>query len=452
MRGRRGPRLALAALLAFAALLFAAPAASAHTELTSSAPKNGARITHTPATVRLTFSEQVDLADVRITADRKQLTLSRPAHGDAEGNVVEVTVPRTTGEDRLTLIWQVHDMEDGHPTSGSLSFPLVAKPGNSAASGADKADATGVQTAPRPSEAVYTAWTVTRWVGYLSLALYVGGLAFCALLWPQGAQDRRTRRLLTLSWAAGLAAGLLGPGLQGAYGAMGTLGDVLRSATYTDLLGSEIGIVAACRVLMWVLAAIVLAALLQGGERAARSPGWRVGFLAVALGLLRTTGMTGHNAEGTHPGWGEVADLIHLLGVSLWLGGLALLVFGVLPRRRPEELSAAVSGYSTLAGVSVAAILAAGSVLTWQIVGSFGALVDTGYGRLLLLKLAVLAVVLLIAQSSRAWVRTRLDVAVLLRGDRATVRPFVYSVVAETGLVLVVLAATSVLVTSAPGR
>jgi putative copper export protein len=94
----------------------------------------------------------------------------------------------------------------------------------------------------------------------------------------------------------------------------------------------------------------------------------------------------------------------------------------------------------------------AGAVLAWQIVGSFGALVHTGYGRLLLLKLAVLAAVLLIAQGSRSWVRTRLDVAILLRGDRATVRPFVYSVAAETGLVLVVLAATSLLVTSAPGR
>jgi hypothetical protein len=49
-------------------------------------------------------------------------------------------------------------------------------------------------------------------------------------------------------------------------------------------------------------------------------------------------------------------------------------------------------------------------------------------------------------------VRTRLAIAVVLRGYRATVRPLVHSVAAETGLVLVVLAATSLLVTSAPGR
>nr|WP_237557883.1 hypothetical protein [Streptomyces sp. SID5470] len=70
----------------------------------------------------------------------------------------------------------------------------------------------------------------------------------------------------------------------------------------------------------------------------------------------------------------------------------------------------------------------------------------------MLVKTAVLGCVLLAAYASRQWVRTRLDLAVLLRGDAATVRPFGYSVAAETGLVLVVLAVTSLLVTADPGR
>ncbi|CAM5343969.1 hypothetical protein SALBM311S_01043 [Streptomyces alboniger] len=57
----------------------------------------------------------------------------------------------------------------------------------------------------------------------------------------------------------------------------------------------------AARTLLWVLAAVVLGALLQGGERASRSPGWRVGALAVTFGLLRTTGITGHNSEAASP-------------------------------------------------------------------------------------------------------------------------------------------------------
>ncbi|WP_427168514.1 copper resistance CopC/CopD family protein [Streptomyces sp. C1-1] len=434
--------------MALLALLVGAPVASAHTELESSTPKDGARLSHAPGTVTLTFSEALDLADVHVAAGGRPLTVARPATGQRRAASVVVTLPHATVEaGRVTLDWHVVDEEDGHPTSGSVSFVIGA--GASASAPAAGNDAAA---APAPSDAVRKVWVAVRWVDYLALALFVGGLGFLAMLWPQGSQDRRTRRILAVSWAAGLVATLAGAGLQGAYGALGGLGDALKVSTYTDLLTSEVGVVLACRALMWVLAAVVLAALMQGGERAARSPGWRVGAAAVSLGLLRTTGMAGHNSEGSHPGWGAVADLVHLLGVCLWLGGLAFLLFGVLPRRRPAELSAAVHGYSTLAGVCVAAIAVAGAVLAWQVVGSFSALVDTGYGHLLLIKLAVLGAVLVGAQRSRSWVRTRLDIAVLLRGDRATVRPFVHSVAAETGLVLVVLAATSLLVTSAPGR
>ncbi|MDH6221113.1 CopD family protein [Streptomyces pseudovenezuelae] len=431
-------------LLVLLALLFGAPTAFAHTELDSSSPKDGAYLKQAPRSVTLVFSEAVDLADVHVTSGGKQLAVARADRG---GRGAVTVRPPAADQGRLVLDWHVLDMEDGHPTSGALSFRIGA--GDTGASAAHADAGAGMAV---PSETVRGVWAVSRWVGYLALSLFVGGLGFLAMLWPQGSEDRRSRRILAGSWVCGLLATVVGAGLQGAYGAMGSLGDVVHLSTYTDLLGSEVGIVLASRALLWVLAAVVLAALLQGGERAARSPGWRVGAGVVCLGLLRTTGMAGHNAEGTHPGWGAVADLVHLLGVSLWLGGLTFLLLGVLPRRRPAELSAAVTGYSALAGVSVAAIAVAGAVLAWQVVGSFGALFSTDYGQLLLVKLALLAGVLVIAQRSRSWVRTRLDIAVLLRGDRATVRPFVYSVAAETGLVLVVLAATSVLVTAAPGR
>ncbi|UMP05892.1 CopD family protein [Amycolatopsis sp. EV170708-02-1] len=94
----------------------------------------------------------------------------------------------------------------------------------------------------------------------------------------------------------------------------------------------------------------------------------------------------------------------------------------------------------------------AGAVLAWQTVGGWDRLSTTDYGRTLVVKLLVLAVVLVIAQGSKSWVARRLDFAVVLRGDAATVRPFVHSVAAETALVIVVLAAASLLVTASPGR
>lgn len=433
--------LLLAVLLC--GLVVGATPAAAHTELVRSVPKDGAKLAKAPDHLTLTFDEPVDLADVRaMTPEGDRLPVTRPPHTGTD------TVRIATGSPAngtLLVVWSVVDMEDGHASSGRLTFTT-----GTTAGAQDRGDEAAA--APSPSPLVRKGLVAARWTGYLALAVFVGGLAFVALLWPRGAETARARALLTLAWVCGLLSTVAGIGLQGAYVSFGGLRDALRPASYTEVLTTEPGVALAARGLLWVLAAVVLSALLQGGAATSRSPGWRVGALAVALGLLRTTGMRGHSSEGSDPAWGAVADLVHLLGAALWIGGLVMLTVAVLPRREPVELAAVVPGYSRLAAGSVAAIAVAGLVLAWQVVGSYDALLHTSYGQLLLVKTAVLGGVLLAAQCSRQWVRTRLDLAVLLRGDAATVRPFGYSVAAETGLVLVVLAVTSLLVTADPGQ
>ena len=422
------------------ALVGASGTAAAHTELVSSSPKDGAALKKAPDHLTLAFDEAVDPADVRVlTMDGDRLPVSRTG---ADSVRVSLAAPE---QGRIAVVWSVVDEEDGHASSGRLAFSIATTGTTATTTGGDEASV----PAPAPSPSVRKGLVAARWAGYLSLALFVGGLAFVALLWPRGAYEPRARALLGLAWAGGLLATVAATGLQGAYTSFGGLRDTLRPSTYADVLATEPGLALAARGLMWVLAAVVLGALLQG---AARSTGWRVGAIAVTFGLLRTTGMRGHNAEGSEPAWGAIADFVHLLGASLWIGGLTMLAIAVLPRRRAGELAAVVPGYSRVAAVSVTAIVLAGLVLTWQVVGSYDALLHTSYGQLLLVKTAVLGGVLVAAYASRQWVRTRLDLAVLLRGDAATVRSFGYSVAAETGLVLVVLAVTSLLVTADPGR
>ncbi|MEJ8669668.1 copper resistance protein CopC [Streptomyces sp. MS1.AVA.1] len=432
--------LALLVLTPLLYVLLGSPQASAHTELVTSSPANGAELKRAPEQLTLTFDEPVDVADVRVmTLDGNRLPVSLvPGH---KGEVVQAALGHSADGD-FAVVWSVVDEEDGHASSGRLDFGI----------GAPTAQDRGDEPAAAPSPLVRKGLVAARWAGYLALALFVGGLAFVTLLWPRGAHEPRARALLGLAWTCGLLGSVATIGLQGAYGALGGLRDALRAETYADVLTTGPGVVLAARALLWVLAAVVLSALLQGGPRTSRSPGWRVGALAVCFGLLRATGMAGHNSEGSEPTWGALADFVHLLGVSLWIGGLVMLALAVLPRRRAGELAQIVPGYSRLAAVSVAGIVAAGLVLAWQVVGSYDALLHTSYGHLLLLKTGALGVVLLAALAGRQWVRTRLDLAVLLRGDAATVRPFGYSVAAETGLVLVVLAVTSLLVTANPGQ
>ncbi|WP_020659043.1 copper resistance D family protein [Amycolatopsis benzoatilytica] len=295
-------------------------------------------------------------------------------------------------------------------------------------------------------------YVLARSADYAGLAVFVGGLFFLALLWPSGADRRRARRVLVTGWVLGFAGTVAGLGLQGAWVAQRSPADLFDPDLLGQVLGGQFGRIWFAKALLWVLGGVVLADVLQRGRRAAVSTGWRVGAGVVAAGLLRTTGLTGHSAESSHPLVSQLADFGHLAGICAWIGGLAMLLFGVLSRRDPDELADVVPRYSKLALASVLVVIVAGVALAAETLGGFGRVFTSGYGRILLTKLAVLAVVLLFAQASKSWVARRLDFAVVLRGDAGAVRPFVYSVAAEATLVVVVLFAASLLVTASPGR
>jgi len=89
-----------------------------------------------------------------------------------------------------------------------------------------------------------------------------------------------------------------------------------------------------------------------------------------------------------------------------------------------------------------------GGILAWQLIGSVGGVFTTHYGHVLLVKLTLVGCVLLAAQASRLWVHRHLTVTA---DEQRAVGSFVASVSAETVLVLAVLVAASVLVTSSPG-
>lgn len=311
---------------------------------------------------------------------------------------------------------------------------------------------TTLATLPGPLEsAAKIAYVVARIVDYLGTALFFGGGAVIAWLWPAGAGVLPARRLLVIGWFAGLLGTVVAIGLEGTWATQASLGSAWHWSLIEQTLRLDFGREWAAKALLWVLAGVVLADLLRRGEKAARSLPWRVGFGAIGLGVLRVTGLAGHSSGTTYQAVSEVADLVHLTGMSLWVGGLAMLLFGVLPRRQPAELATVLPRFSRLAMGSVVAVIVAGVVLAVQLVGSVGALFNTTYGGLLLAKIVLLVVILVAAQASKSWIAHRLDFAVVLRGDTATVRPFVFSVAVETALVLLVLIAASFLVTAYPG-
>lgn len=106
-----------------------------------------------------------------------------------------------------------------------------------------------------------------------------------------------------------------------------------------------------------------------------------------------------------------VADALHLIAASAWLGGLVPLILLLVAARRNDAILLAadtVRRFSTLGIISVTALMLSGLINAAILVGSFRALIITSYGHLLLLKLALFAVMLALATINRLLLAPRL--------------------------------------------
>ncbi|MQY12928.1 Copper transport protein YcnJ [Streptomyces sp. RB5] len=397
-------RLLPAALLAATALiaLSAAPAL-AHAEVVSTAPAAGAALHRAPATVDVRFSEPVQAAPdaIRVLAadgTRVDRGDAAPVPGDA--GTLAATLRPGLGRGTYTVAWRITSA-DSHPVHGAFAFTVGEAPGAAAPlAGADRG----------ADPAVAVLVRVARGVGYAGLALLVGA-AGAALLPGTSAgratlvrQTRAGGIALTLSAAVSLLA-------QGPYAAGTGLASLLDPDPLAATLSGRTGAAEALRVL---LAAGLTLAAADPRVTPVPSPGGRwarpVSYLPFVplVALAATFAATGHSAAGRYVPLALTADVVHLTAMGLWLGGLVALA-ALLPGGGPvppsSALVAAVRLFSRLAGWCVVVLVATGTVLLLRQVDSADDLPSTGWGRYLLVKLAVIVVLLAVARRARAWTR-----------------------------------------------
>jgi copper transport protein len=412
-------------------LLLSSPA-QAHNELEQATPADGASLKKLPDNQVLVFSEEVSPRDLTIRTQGAKLPVNAiPGRPRA----VQVDLRSVEPARTVQLAWKVIDEHDGHESSGTLTLHVR---------GTDPATTPKQEAASPPQEPRAIGWVsaTARGLGYLATAVLLGGLLFISLLWQAGAEERRAGVLLTLSLVAGIVAAAADVAVVVSRAGGGT--------TLVQALTEDFGRVYSAMALLWVLAAVVVVGVLQGGEAVVRRPAWRVGALVVAAGLVRTTGMNTHATQTTDPAWGIAADFLHVSAVSAWIGGLTVLSVCLLPRRRLAELEDVVPKFSRVALLSVLLIVTSGLILFWQVVGSVDGFWATHYARVLMVKMTLFALVLLAAMKSKRWVEKSMASAVADR-RRTAVGSLAASVAAETVLVVAVLGAAGVLVTSSPG-
>ncbi|MGW1072346.1 copper resistance CopC/CopD family protein [Streptomyces sp. NPDC002537] len=392
----------LAALLC--ALGPGAGTASAHAALTATDPADGSVVPAAPRQVELTFSEGVLLnADSLRVLDPQGVRVDegRPAHVGGKSATAAVGLRSGLGNGTYTVAWQAVSA-DSHPVAGAFTFSI----------GAPSRTAAKVATA-EIDPTVDTLYGMGRYAAYAGFILLVGGCLFAGVC----RASRSVQRIAVGGWIAlfvSTAALIL---LRGAYTTGKGPGSVLQLSLIGDVLATKPGAALLSRLLLLSAAAVFLAVLFgsyareddgrTAGERRDVAYGLAIGGTVVAIGLAATWAMAEHASAGLQSWLAMPVDVLHLLGVAAWLGGLAALL-ATLWNGEPVP-RAAVRRFSRIAFTSVCALVATGLYQSWRQVGSWGALTGTEYGRLLLLKAGLVAVLVGIAYVSRRWTERLTD-------------------------------------------
>lgn len=406
------PRLRSLVLLLFAvtgALLAGAAPASAHAALTGSDPAQGVVVKQAPSQVALTFSEKVAMNDdsLRVLDPRgKAVQTGKPAN--LSGTTYAIKLKGGLGKGTYTVTYQVVSA-DSHPVSGAYTFSIGAV-------------SPTVVTGTGPTVgggAVGALYQVGRYASYAGFIVLAGGAAFVLACWQRGAGVRAVQRLVVGGWLTLTAATLWLLLLRGSYTTSGKFADVFDLGLLGQVLQTKTGAALVSRLLLLAAAALFIAVLFgsytkreEGQEKRDLTFGLAIGGVVVAAGLATSWAMAEHASVGLQPGIAMPVDVVHLLAVAAWLGGLTALLVALYraPAETPVE-AAAVRRFSRLAFGSVLTLAATGTYQSWRQLGSWSAFTDTRYGQLLLVKIGLVALLIGIASVSRRWTRQLADSA-----------------------------------------
>lgn len=388
-----------APLLALLALLALRPAtAEAHATLVRAEPAPGAQLARPPARVVLWFSEPLipSLSSARVLGpDGQRVEAGPSAVADTDAQRMEVPLPGLA-DGTYTVVWTSVSPLDGHILRGSFRF-TVGSPTGEAAATAEAAVPSGLDLAGQGG----LVGVAARWAGLLGSLSWVGVLLASLLAagrLPAAAASHfaaRTTVLATGAVALTLLAGVVEVLAQA--WALGE-GSPARAvaALRPFLLGSRYGLATVMRLAYALLGQTILG--WRGGRDAGRHE-LRVAALALGALALGALAFSGHAAAVEYPSWSALLlDWVHLLAAAAWVGGVVAIALALLPSladltagERRWALISALSAFSPVALAAVAALVVTGLFSAEVQLGSFDRLATTPYGRVLLVKIVLVA-------------------------------------------------------------
>jgi copper transport protein len=463
------------------ALATAGPA-SAHAVVTNSTPTDGQVLAGAPTEVQVQFSERVssDVGGLTVLNTDGDRVDNDDSSMGASGVVLQASVQPDLPDGTYVMNYRVVS-SDGHPIAGSIVFGVGEQ------TLVDTSQVASLQAGDDPG--FEFAAGVARFVTYVGALLAAGLALFLTFVHDQRPDRWKLTPIVRIAAVVGGIGAVATVAIQAALLTGEGFSAMTDVSTLRDALTE--GLDWATVVLLLGLALVHLS---TDTEKPVVSQSLSFyGGLAVAVSFA----LWGHSTTAD-PRWlAFVSDFVHVATAAVWFGGLVGLVLTLWRRQRepvsePVAVAAAipsspptgggstssyvgastggavddeggvgvvastaamVSRFSNLAALTLFLLVIAGTVLAWKELGSVDALFSTDYGRALLIKIGIVALIVVGAAYNR-WklVPTieREEATATLEGSAW--RHLNRSVLAEVVGIVLVLGVTSVLVNITPPK
>ena len=477
-------RAAMVAVLSIAGLFGAPAVLLAHAHLTRSEPTSGARLSASPASIRLWFSEAPELAFTKIRlfgADSSEIALGVVSRAPGQPLGVSAAIASPLAPGQYIVEWRTA-AADGHPSHGRFSFTVLTPQGSMTPMTSPSAPTTGAHTQMMQRHtqgqphamgslddgglgAESIAYVIVRWVSFTALLALIGVAVLYWLVLPgtvrladsYGRGDSARAIRMTVSrraaWLGVLASAALAIAdiarlyvqSSAIHGVAGAMNHAMLQEMVTQTTWGSAWLLQAVTA---VVAVVALAAAMRGPAGAARRAAvpWAIATTAILV-LAFTPALGGHAAAPPRlTTLAVVADALHVLGAGGWLGTLLALVTVAVPAvlatssvERGGIVADFINAFSPPALGFASLVVLTGVFAGWLHIGSLAALWNSSYGKTLLLKVALLVPVLGTGAYNWRRVRPRL-------GDVAAARHLRRSATMELVIGAMVVGVTAVLV------
>ena len=389
-------RVWLGALLAASlALMFPAPSASAHAGLEGSQPSPSSVLAESPTEIALFFDEPVDavFGSIRVLdAQGAEVIAGRPQRDADNTSIVRLPLPALQ-ESAYIVVWRVTS-SDSHPVQGSFEFQVgvAVRPLSESA--------TIAASAAAESHGLSTLFLFIRWVTFIGMIVLIGAIALLTKF-NQLHVSVRTTSVLWGAWFFAFFGTLQSLVAYGPHVSGLKIWEAKRFSLLQDTLSTHFGQMQLVRLVALLVLGLVL-----------RSTRWRLSrpytllvwsCIAISIGTISASG----HAFSQSPRIVSIAlDMVHLSAIGLWVGSIVLFAIDRRGWLHDDEPSnQAVAWFSRAAGVAVPIVVVTGVAQAWIMMQGIADVADTQFGRTLIVKTSLVAVVVALGGVARKALR-----------------------------------------------